>query len=56
MIKCPKCSSVEQVELLWCDNCSRTEKHEYEYKCDCGCKFEVIFAIKEIKEIIEDDE
>ena len=41
MIKCPNCGSTAQVEMMWCDHYSRTDYHEYEYKCDCGCEFEV---------------
>lgn len=49
MIKCPNCGSTAQVELMWCDHYSRTDYHEYEYKCDCGCEFEVRFEVASIR-------
>lgn len=59
MIKCPNCGSTAQVELMWCDNYSRTDHHEYEYKCECGCEFEVRFEVASIRikeEYREEDE
>ena len=55
MIKCPKCGSIERVELLWHDNYSRTAHHEYEYLCGCGCTFEVRFEVAQVK-IIEGEQ
>lgn len=54
MIKCPKCGKAAEVELMWHDNYDQTDYHEYEYKCGCGCLFEVRFTVAKIK-IIEDD-
>ncbi len=54
LIKCPKCGSTAQVELVWHDNYSQTDYHEYEYECGCGCTFEVRFEVASVK-IIEGD-
>lgn len=43
MIKCPNCGSTSQIELMWNDHYSYTDYHDYEYKCGCGCLFEVRF-------------
>jgi hypothetical protein len=53
MIKCPKCGSTAQVELMWHDNYSQTDYHEYEYECGCGCTFEVRFEVANVKIIGE---
>ena len=49
MIKCPNCGSTAQVELLWHDNYNRTDYHEYDYRCGCGCEFEVRFEVVSTK-------
>ena len=55
MIKCPNCGSTAQVELMWHDNYSQTDYHEYEYECGCGCTFEVRFEVAKINIIEEED-
>ena len=49
MIKCPNCGSTAQVELMWHDNYSRTDYHEYEYECGCGCEFIVRFEVASVE-------
>ena len=56
MIKCPKCGSTAQVELMWHDNYSQTDYHEYEYECGCGCLFEVRFEVAKVNIIKDEDE
>lgn len=56
MIKCPNCGGTAQVELMWHDNYSQTDYHEYEYECSCGCLFEVRFEVAKINIIAKEDE
>ena len=56
MIKCPYCGSTAQVQLVWHDNYSQTDFHDYEYECGCGCLFEVKFKIESINIITDGDE
>ena len=39
---CPKCGSTSQVELVWRDSYSYSTTHIKEYKCGCGCHFEIV--------------
>ena len=56
MIKCPNCGKTSpNIELMWHDNYSCTDYHEYEYKCECGCKFEVRFEVASVKVMEEED-
>ena len=53
-IKCPNCGSTAQVELVWADRDSYSPKHTKEYICGCGCRFEVIYEVKEINILKEE--
>lgn len=46
-IKCPNCGSAFQLKLIWEDRDSYSTKKIKEYACDCGCKFETVFELKE---------
>lgn len=49
-IKCPNCGSTALPELVWEDRDGYSTEHEMEYVCGgCGCHFEVIFEVKEVK-------
>lgn len=48
-IKCPKCGSTAQVELVWDGNNHYSIKQTKEYICGCGCEFEVEFKAIKIK-------
>ena len=52
-LKCPKCGSTAQIELVWSDRDSYSTRHFKEYKCGCGCYFEAVFILKEINELEE---
>lgn len=46
-IKCPDCGNSAQIQLL--DNGTNYFSRTYkEYKCGCGCHFEVIFEAVEV--------
>jgi C4-type Zn-finger protein len=53
-IKCPNCGSTAQVELVWEDYDSYSTKKIKEYNCGCGCSFEAIFELVNIK-VLKDD-
>lgn len=48
-IKCPKCGSTAQVELVWDGNNHYGIKQTKVYVCGCGCEFEVEFKVIKIK-------
>ena len=50
-LKCPKCGSTAQIELVWADRESYSTRHYKEYECGCGCHFEAVFVLKEINEL-----
>ena len=41
-VKCPKCGSTAQLQLLWEDHYDYSTTHIKEYKCGCGCHFEIV--------------
>lgn len=49
MIKCPNCGSTAQVKCIYFDEEKYTSTHYREFKCGCGCKFQVEFEIKKIE-------
>lgn len=49
MIKCPCCGSTAQVKLIWEDRSSYNTEKIKEFECDCGCVFEVIFTVSQVK-------
>lgn len=48
-IKCPKCGSAAQIELVWEDHTNYNTKKIKEYVCGCGCHFEATFTLTETK-------
>ena len=52
-LKCPKCGSTAQIELVWVDRESYSNRHYKEYECGCGCHFEAVFELKEINQLEE---
>lgn len=48
-IKCPNCHKDLTVELIWEDTDVYSHIHTREYKCKCGCVFEVNFVATEPK-------
>jgi hypothetical protein len=53
-IKCPKCGSAAQIELVWEDHTNYNTKKIKEYVCRCGCLFEATFTLTETK-ILEEN-
>ena len=53
-LKCPKCGLAAQIELVWADRESYSNRVFKEYKCDCGCYFEAVFELKKINELKEE--
>ena len=45
-IKCPNCQNTLTITRLWKDTDSYSTIHTREYKCKCGCEFEVNFIAK----------
>ena len=43
-IKCPKCGSTAQVECIYLDTRSETQKTD-DYACRCGCVFSVTYEV-----------
>ena len=53
MIKCPNCGSTSQPKLIRYDN--NDFLHIYkDYKCGCGCRFRIEYAVNAVK-VIEDE-
>ena len=52
-IKCPICQGTTTVDLWWEDTESFSKIHKREYKCRCGCVFEVKFIAEENPTILE---
>ena len=48
-IKCPKCGSTAQVELVYSDTSSYWSERIDDYECGCGCHFSAIFHLHELK-------
>lgn len=48
-IKCPNCKNSRTITLLWEDTDSYSSIHTREYKCKCGCVFEVNFVAENPK-------
>ena len=48
-IKCPKCNKSMKVVLVWEDTNKYSTTYIREYKCKCGCAFEVNFVAEEPK-------
>ena len=56
MVKCPDCGSTSpQIELVWEDRDSYSTTKTKEYICSCGCHFEVIFKVAQIKILTEEN-
>ena len=43
-IKCPRCGSTAQVECIYLDTRSETQKTD-DYACRCGCVFSVTYEV-----------
>ena len=54
MIKCPNCGSTAQLKLTWQDDEAPTSYHYKEYKCGCGCRFRIEYAVNAVK-VIENE-
>ena len=49
-IKCPNCGSTAQVKLTWEERFGEKDtKYTKEFKCGCGCTFEAIYKLSELK-------
>lgn len=48
-IKCPICQNTTAITLIWEDTESYSTTHIREYKCKCGCVFEVKFTAENPK-------
>lgn len=48
-IKCPNCHNTLTVEMTWEDTDVYSTIHTREYKCKCGCEFEVNFTATDTK-------
>ena len=46
-IKCPNCDSTAQVECIYLDTRSETEKTD-DYACGCGCVFSVVYTVSSV--------
>ena len=55
MVRCPKCGSTSQIELVWEDRSSYSTTKTKEYTCGCGCHFEVIFKAEQIRILTEEN-
>lgn len=49
MIKCPKCGSTAQIEMVWQDTEVYTTEFFREFECGCGCVFEVTYTVSNTK-------
>ena len=47
-IRCPNCGSTAQPQLVYLDHGSNKNRKVDEYECGCGCRFEIIFEVKEV--------
>ena len=54
-IKCPKCGSTTQPELIFLDSNSNYTQKKDDYECGCGCRFRVIFKAVEFVLLEEGD-
>ena len=48
-IKCPNCHNASTVNFVWEDTDVYSNIHTREYKCKCGCVFEINFIATEPK-------
>lgn len=48
-IKCPLCQNALTITLVWEDTEGYSTTHTREYKCKCGCVFEVNFVAEKPK-------
>ena len=48
-IKCPICQNSSTIDLVWEDTDKYCTTHTQEYKCWCGCAFEVNFIAEKPK-------
>ena len=55
-VKCPKCGSTAQIELVWEDRDSYSTTKTKEYVCRCGCCFEVTFEAQATKILAEEND
>lgn len=53
MMKCPCCGSSAQVALVWQDFECYSEDFYREYHCGCGCDFEVVYHVTDVKVLNE---
>lgn len=43
-IKCPNCGSTAQINCIYLDTRSETEKTD-DYECGCGCVFSLLYQV-----------
>ena len=54
-MRCPNCGSTSQPKLLWCDDSEILLNYIYkDYKCGCGCRFRIEYAVNAVK-VIENE-